>query len=34
VCVCIVVVVYAILIKWMVMLVYAGVYDDVAEVSI
>jgi hypothetical protein len=32
--VCIVVVVYAILMKEMAMLVYAGVYDDVAEVSI
>jgi hypothetical protein len=33
VCVCIVVV-YAILMKSMAMLVYAGVCDDVAEVSI
>jgi hypothetical protein len=34
VCVCIVIVVYAILMKYMTMLVYAGIYDDVAEVSI
>jgi hypothetical protein len=29
VCVCIVVVVYAVLMKYMAMIVYAGVYDDV-----
>jgi hypothetical protein len=34
VCVCIVVVVYAVLMKQMAMLLYAGVYDDVVEVSI
>jgi hypothetical protein len=32
--VCIVVVVYVLLLKWMAMLVHACVYDDVAEVSI
>jgi hypothetical protein len=33
-CVCIFVVVSAVLMKYMTMLVYAGVYDDVAKVSI
>jgi hypothetical protein len=33
VCVCIVVAVYAVVMKQMTVLVYAGVYDDVAEVS-
>jgi hypothetical protein len=34
VCVCIIVVVYAVLLKYMSMLVYTGVYDDIVEVSI
>jgi hypothetical protein len=32
--VCIIVIVYVVLMKWMTMLVYACVYGDVAEVSI
>jgi hypothetical protein len=34
VCVCIVVIVYAVLMKQIAMLVYTSVHDDVAEVSI